>query len=460
MWQPIGSDMLNILVTYVCYLLCLVFLAVPLYSMDGLASRSLPKTSFLQRFFFGTDMQLPNLALDAQYLIASWMPNALFYPLVLKPDKILEGHEDPIWHVSFSNDGNYIVTKSKTELCLWDRIQGRLIKKLKSEHLRGDALLEMGAFDPTTKIFAVSSNKGLKLFDIETWTEKNEQTPINWSFDEIWFSCDGKIIGSCRGNCTFIYDPVTKKVETIIWGGDNCSFNAFNMTHDGRHLVGDKITSGLFIYNLSNKELTRLPKTCRGCDVKVNNDLTKGLATTVLCFGSEYPVLLRLKPEISLEQTLTAHRRLLTCTGISPQGTIIISGSRDAKGRIWETETGKCIAILPCGISGEIRGSLSPLGNCVALGCQARLYLFTCTEVEKNFTNFLRKRVNLQQLLAIKFFDLMRQLGSDKLALVKQLVLTESDVEELRQVFYSFKDKAVRRYLNTKYRLPWPPEAN
>ena len=96
----------------------------------------------------------------------------------------------------------------------------------------------------------------------------------------------------------------------------------------------------------------------------------------------------------------------------------------------------------------------------MALGCENRLYLFTCSEVEKTFINFLRKKVNLQQLLAIKFFDLMRQLGSDKIKLFKQLKLTESDMEELEQAFYSFNDEAVRRYLKTKYKLPWPSEAS
>ena len=79
----------------------------------------------------------------------------------------------------------------------------------------------MGAFDPTTKILAIASTKGLKLFDIETRTEKNEQTPVNWPFGQIWFSHDGKIIGSSRGRYTFIYDPTNKKVETIDLGGDH-----------------------------------------------------------------------------------------------------------------------------------------------------------------------------------------------------------------------------------------------
>lgn len=430
--------------------------------MDGLASQSIPRVSFLQRFFFGVDTKFQQSPLDVQHEIAGWMPSSLFYPLILKPDKILEGHADPIRHVSFSNDGNYIVTESKTELCLWDRIQGRLIQKLKSENIKGGPLLEMGAFDPTTKILAIASTKGLKLFDIETRTEKTEQTPVNWPFGQIWFSRDGKIIGSSRGRYTFTYDSATKKVETIDLGGDHfLAFNAFSMTHDGLHLVGDEINYDyLVIYNLISKKLMRLNGRFGG-GVRVNNDITKGVATDVLSLDWGCAVLLQLNSEVSLKHTLPKQHRCITCEGISPQGTIIFSGSEYAKGRMWATETGTCLAILPCGIAGGVKaGSFNALGNCVALGCDNRLYLFSCFEVEKTFINFLRKKVNLQQLLAIKFFDLMRQLGSDKIKLFKQLNLTESDMEELRQAFYSFNDEAVRRHLKAKYKLPWPSEAS
>lgn len=133
---------------------------------------------------------------------------------------------------------------------------------------------------------------------------------------------------------------------------------------------------------------------------------------------------------------------------------------------LYNTEIEKCIALIPATLSGDWECASSPNGRHFALVSLGTIYLWPWTPLINDLEDLLTGKVNLEQLLFIKFlYDLKNagyvltkeKMNAEDEALLspkkRRLInLAAQDMHQLKEVFSTFNG-GIQEYLTKKYFL-------
>ena len=267
-----------------------------------------------------------------------------------KPKQILRGHSGFTYSISFSPDGSVLVSGGGDKIGLWDATTG----KLKQTLPEGASSISLS---PDGKTLA-SNNIGrfeLSLWDVTTGEKKRTIAGYMGQVKSVAFGPDGKTLasGSLRGEIHLWDTNTGEKKQQLFRGSRTISSvdpGSLSFSPDGKTLAS------------GNGEEIDLW------------DATTG----------------------DLKKTLTGHDRAVSSISFSPDGSLLVSGSRDGTVRLWDAMTGEQQRKLAHQAVSSV--SFSPDGQTLASGrsLDRNIYLWDVTKGD------LKQKLENQNLMRVQ----------------------------------------------------------
>ena len=259
----------------------------------------------------------------AQWNLRAWEHDYLYmlYTRFTRARTTLKGHSEAVSSVSFSPDGERIVSSSGDETVkVWNAQTGQNTLTLKG-HSGWVASVD---FSPDGKrIVSGSRDTTLKVWDAETSREPLTFEGHSEAVTSVSFSPDGKRIVSGGVDKTVrIWDAETSR-ELLTLTEHSEAVTSVSFSPDGKRVVSGSQDMTVRIWDAETGRETR---------------------------------------------TLGRHSDDVTSVSFSPDGERIASGSEDGTGKMWDAETGREILTLRGHSRGVTSVSFSPDGDRIVSG--------------------------------------------------------------------------------------------
>jgi len=247
------------------------------------------------------------------------------------------GHYRSVNSVSFSSDGKYIASGSRSQAILWDIQSGTLIRTFKG-HL--DDVVSV-VFSPDGRYIASGGDY------IKIWNVKDGSLIRNfkgYSFSKsVCFSPDGKLIASGNVNNTVTLLDTTKDVLKTLTG-HLCGVTSVVFSPDGQFIASGSYDNTIKLWNVKDRILIK---------------------------------------------TYKGHTDWVNSVRFSPDGRFITSLSSDETIKLWNIKTGTLIKTFKLSLFGENSFGFSPDGKRIVSGCSN-----PCRDSHSPFVNF--RCINLE----------------------------------------------------------------
>ncbi|NER20383.1 MAG: hypothetical protein F6J96_06610 [Symploca sp. SIO1C2] len=286
--------------------------------------------------------------------------------------------------VSFSPDGKTLASGSSDKtIKLWDVETGEEITTL-SGH---DDSVRSISFSPNGKTLASgSSDYTIKLWDVETGEEITSLPGGSWNID-VSFNPDGKILASTYNKDFTIklWDVETGEEIASLPGHDDY-VQSISFSPNGKTLASGSSDKTIKLWDVeTGEEITSLP----GHDDSVWSVSFSPDGKTLTSGSSDDTIKLwdvETGEEIA---TLLGHDHFVYSVRFSPDGKTLASGSFDDTIKLWDVETGKEITSL-LGHDDEVTSvSFSPDGKTLASGSIDRTIKLWDVQTQPEITSLL-----------------------------------------------------------------------
>jgi WD40 repeat protein/Flp pilus assembly protein TadD len=254
--------------------------------------------------------------------------------------KVLQGHTAPITCLAFSADGKRLATGSRDGTAkLWD-LTATAGTRLLAGHTNGVNRL---AYSPDGRLLATAgADRTVKLWEARTGQILRTLPPQKWMVERVAFSPDGRTLATGSYESEVRLWEVATGREKRMLGELPASFRpdygrpvgALAFSPDGRWLAvgfGDQRTS-----------------------------------------GSDYPAALKVW-DVRLHRgacVLPGHRNSISAIVFSPDGKVMVTGSKDHTVKLWRVGTWRALRTFT-GFSNRVSAvAFSPHGESLAVACQ------------------------------------------------------------------------------------------
>jgi WD40 repeat protein/serine/threonine protein kinase len=318
----------------------------------------------------------------------------------------------PSGFTTFSFDGSRLATISSDSIKIWDlaNSQDCLTIAARKSDVGGTALIPGLSFSPDGKQLAgVSSDNAVKLWDVGNGQEIRTFTGHGARIGSVAFSPNGKLLATASTDKTVrLWAPVSgKELQTL--KQPTIAVRTVVFSHDGKYLAsaenddtvgaktkvrvwdlssGNEIlaiddTGGALAFSPNGKSLaTSYKGVVKVLDVTSGKEIMKGQGHTspapCVAFSPDGSRLVSASRDKTVKvwdvasgkelMTLRGHKSNVNCVAFTPDGKRIASGSLDNTVRIWDAAGGEELLILTGHTGAVFSVTFSPDGKCLATG--------------------------------------------------------------------------------------------
>ncbi|KAI8054888.1 WD40-repeat-containing domain protein [Thamnidium elegans] len=293
--------------------------------------------------------------------------------------KILIGHVDEIWHVSYSHDGQYLASVSKDKTCIvWDM---KTLSQLRS--FKGEVSGSYCAWSPDdSKLLICGTDFSLRLWDpfngalLHTFTHHEDQVtscvwlPDNqhfisgacdtelclWDIDKVdpvtlWqvprttdmkITEDGtKLLTISIDKCITMYDVDGLTITETAKIQEEGTITSLTVTKDGRFaLVNVQDVQELHLWDLTKLQLVRKYSGQRQLAYIIRSTLGGHNESFVLSGSEDNRVYIWSRENETLLETLEGHDNTVNCVSWCPVEPMqFVSASDDHTIRVWGSQS-------------------------------------------------------------------------------------------------------------------------
>ncbi len=260
----------------------------------------------------------------------------------------LVGHTDRVCSVSFSSDGETLVSGSYDKtIKLWNVGTGKEICTLTGHN----DIVTSVSFSPDGETVASGSvDSTIKLWDVKTEKEIRTLTGHNKGITSVSFSPDGETLASGSNDKTDktikLWDVKTEK-EIRILTGYNSGVNSVSYSPDGETLASVSSVSSDKTIKFWEVKTGKLLHTLEGHKSYVNSVSFSPDGKILASGSSDKTVKLWKNVETGQEiRTLSGHTDSVRSVSFSRDGKTLASGSADETIKLWDVKTEKEISTL------------------------------------------------------------------------------------------------------------------
>ncbi|MEI2423182.1 caspase family protein [Arthrospira platensis SPKY2] len=268
-----------------------------------------------------------------------------------------QGHQDAVWAVAFSPDGQTIVSSSSDNTVrLWN-LEGQQIEELRGHQNQVNAV----AFSPDGQIIASGSSDNT----VRLWNLKGQQIKeLSGHENKVWavaFSPDGQIIASgSSDNTVRLWNLKGQQIKEL--SGHENTVAAVAFSPDGQTIASGSSDNTVRLWNLRGEQIAELS----GHDSSVWAVAFSPDGQTIAIGSADNTVRLwNLQGEEIAK--LSGHEREVLAVAFSPDGQTIVSAAQDNTVRLWNLQ-GQEIRELQGHQSGVLAVAFSPDGQTIASG--------------------------------------------------------------------------------------------
>ncbi len=248
----------------------------------------------------------------------------------------LSGHNEVVYSVCFSPDGNTIASGSfDNTIKLWDASTGTL----KTTITEGGNYVLSVRFSSDGKTIASGSaaDNIIKLWDAKTGTLKTTLTGHNRHVRSVCFSPDGKTVASGSGDNTIkLWDARTGTLKTTITEGGNYVLSVC-FSPDGKTIASGSRDNTIKLWDARTGTLKT---TLHGHSDTVLSVCFSPDGNSIASGSYDNTIKLWDARTGTLKTTLSGHSYSVQSVCFSPDGTTIASGSHDNTIKLWDAKTG------------------------------------------------------------------------------------------------------------------------
>ena len=302
----------------------------------------------------------------------------------------LEGHTGDIYSVSYSPNGNYVVSGSWDKTVrIWNANSGECVNTLEG-HTKSVSSVsyspdgkyiatgswEYNGDDKTVRIWDASSGECVKMFEGHTKSVRS-----------VSYSPDGKYIATGNADKTVRICNVSsgKCVKTL--EGHTKSVRSVSYSPDGKYIVSGGYDGTVRIWDVSSVECVKTPEgqsnnTKSENSSSIGNSIATGSDDKTGDDGRTVSVdktrsvdkTTQIQDASSGERvkTLEGHTDYVLSVCYSPNGKYIASGGVDENIRIWDASSGECVKTFEGHTDRVLSVCYSPDGYYIASGSMDR----------------------------------------------------------------------------------------
>ncbi|NET67386.1 MAG: hypothetical protein F6K63_24590 [Moorea sp. SIO1G6] len=295
----------------------------------------------------------------------------------------LQGHDDIVWSVSFSRDGQTLASGSYKTIKLWNLLTGKVIRTLEGH----TELVTSVSFSPDGQTLASGSyDNTIKLWDPKTGKVIRTLIGHTEVVRSVSFSRDGQTLASGSDDNTIkLWNLETgKTIRTLI--GHTGRVNSVSFSRDGQTLASGSTDNTIKLWDPKTGEVIR---TLIGHTGRVNSVSFSRDGQTLASESDDHTIKLWNLETGAEIHTLQGHDHFFRSVSFSRDGQTLASGGSDHIIKLWDPKTGEVIRTLIGHNDDVMSVSFSPDGQTLASGSDDRTIKLWNLETEREIRTLI-----------------------------------------------------------------------